>query len=84
MNFNDLKEFIFDTSIIGSILVDEVMHTAINTISLSDSLFEIQQKFDKTNSWSLPVVDNGKYMGLISKATMLDLYRKELKVQTEL
>ena len=82
--FNDLKEFIFDSTIVGTILVDEVMHTAINTISLSDSLLQIQQKFDKTNSWSLPVVENGKYMGLISKATMLDLYRKELKVQTDL
>jgi len=82
--FNDIKEFIFDKTIINSILIEEVMHTDVTTISISDSLNDIQKKFEQTNSWSLPVVENQKYKGLISKATMLDLYRKELKVQTEI
>ncbi|KAA3610359.1 MAG: chloride channel protein [Calditrichaeota bacterium] len=82
--FNDIKDFIFDNTLINSILVEEVMHTDLTTISTSDSLTDIQKKFEQTNSWSLPVVENQKYKGLISKATMLDLYRKELKVQTEI
>ena len=82
--FNDLKEFIFEGTLLNSILVEEVMHMDVPTISLDESLLEIQEKFDKTNSWSLPVLENQKYLGLISKATMLDLYRKELKVQTEI
>jgi chloride channel protein, CIC family len=82
--FNDLKEFIFEGTLLHSILVEEVMHVDVATINFTDNLMEIQNKFDRTNSWSLPVVENKKYMGLISKATMLDLYRKELKVQTEM
>ncbi|MCB0282707.1 MAG: chloride channel protein [Calditrichae bacterium] len=82
--FNDLKEFIFDSTLVNSILVEEVMHVDITTISLEDSLLEIQSKFERTNSWSLPVLEDDKYLGLISKATMLDLYRKELKVQTDI
>lgn len=82
--FSDLKEFIFESTLLNSIVVEEVMHVDVATISITDNLLEIQEKFDKTNSWSLPVVDNKKYLGLISKATMLDLYRKELKVQTEI
>ncbi len=82
--FNDIKDFIFDHTLINSILIEEVMHSDLTTISIRDSLNDIQKKFEQTNSWSLPVVENQKYMGLISKATMLDLYRKELKVQTEL
>ena len=82
--FNDIKEFIFDNTLINSILIEEVMHTDLTTISITDSLNDIQKKFEQTNSWSLPVVENGEYKGLISKATMLDLYRKELKVQTEI
>jgi CIC family chloride channel protein len=81
--FNDLKPFIFDSTMQNTILVEEVMHTNLTTLSLSDSLLEIQDKFNLTNTWSLPVVEDGKFKGLISKATMLDLYRKELKVQTE-
>jgi len=30
-----------------------------------------------------PVVENKKFLGLISKASMLDHYRKELEAQTE-
>ena len=43
----------------------------------------ILNKFGATSSWSLPVVENGEFLGLISKATILDHYRKELKAQTE-
>lgn len=82
--FNDIKDLIFDNTLTDTILLEEVMHTDLTTISISDSLNDIQKKFEQTNSWSLPVVENQKYMGLISKATMLDLYRKELKVQTEI
>jgi CIC family chloride channel protein len=81
--FNDLKEFIFDENLANTILVEEIMHSDLTTVSLSDSLFEIQKKFDTTDIWSLPVVEKGKFKGLISKATMFDLYRKELKVQTD-
>jgi CIC family chloride channel protein len=81
--FNDIKEFIFDSDLSNTILVEEIMHTDLETVSLSDSLPDIQRKFDRSNTWSLPVVEEGRFQGLISKATMLDLYRKELKVQTD-
>ena len=37
---------------------------------------------DRIRSFSLPVVDDGRFLGMISKATILDQYRKELMVQT--
>lgn len=66
---------------IETLFIEEVIHTDLTTVFLSDNLIDIQKKVDSTNVWSLPVVDDGKFQGLISKATMLDLYRKELKVQ---
>ena len=50
----------------------------------SDSLDSILNKFDETNAWSLPVVEDERFLGLISKASLLDHYRKELKAQTDL
>jgi len=81
--FNDIKDYIFDKNLANNILIEEVMRTDFLTISLSENLTDIQKKFDESESWSLPVVENNSFMGLISKATMLDLYRKELKAQTE-
>ena len=53
------------------------------TISLDDELPHIIKKFEETQSWSLPVVQGGKFLGLISKATLFDYYRKEMLVQEE-
>jgi len=81
--FNDIKNYLFESHLANSIIVEEVMQTKITTVSLSDSVGDILNTFDTTNAWSLPVVENKKFLGLISKATMLDHYRKELKAQTE-
>ncbi|MCK5521175.1 MAG: chloride channel protein, partial [Candidatus Marinimicrobia bacterium] len=81
--FNDLKNFIFSIELANSIFVEEIMDQELTTVSPSDTLMDIQGKFEQTRLWSLPVVKNGRFLGLISKATMLDLYRKELKVQTD-
>jgi CIC family chloride channel protein len=83
IHFNDIKELIFDPILQETVLVEELMQTDLVTVSLSDSLLEIQKKFDTTNTWSLPVIEDNKFKGLISKASMLDHYRKELMVQTD-
>lgn len=81
--FNDIKNYLFEPHLVSSIIVEEVMQTEITTVSLSHSVGDILNTFDTTNAWSLPVVENKKFLGLISKATILDHYRKELKAQTE-
>jgi chloride channel protein, CIC family len=81
--FNDIKNYLFDPGLLNSIIVEEVMVTDLTTVSLSDSVSDILTTFDATGSWSLPVIKDRKFLGLISKATMLDHYRKELKAQTE-
>jgi CIC family chloride channel protein len=83
LNFNDIKDYIFDPILKNTIIVEEIMQTNFTVLTLNENLIDIQKKFERSNSWSLPVVEDGKFLGLISKATMLDLYRKELKAQTE-
>jgi CIC family chloride channel protein len=81
--FNDIKNYLFDPNLANSIIVEEVMQTDLTTVSLTDSVGDILTTFETTRAWSLPVVESKKFLGLISKATMLDHYRKELKAQTE-
>ena len=81
--FNDIKSYLFNPGLLNSIIVEEVMQTDLTTVSLSDGVGDILNTFDATGSWSLPVVEDKKFLGLVSKATMLDHYRKELKAQTE-
>ena len=84
VNFCDIKAFLFRPELAGSIIVEEVMRSDVPRASYSDSMVEILKMFDITNAWSIPVIQNGKFMGLISKATLLDHYRKELKAQTDI
>jgi CIC family chloride channel protein len=83
VNLNDIKDYLFDPGLAGSIIVEEVMQTGMTIVNLQDSVADILNTFDTTDAWSLPVVENNKFLGLISKATILDHYRRELKAQTE-
>lgn len=83
VSLDDIKEYMFTPELLNSIIVEEVMRRDLIEVSLKDNMTEILAKFDITHSWSLPVVENGKFLGLISRATILDHYRKELKAQTD-
>jgi CIC family chloride channel protein len=47
-------------------------------IKLDENLHEVLKKFDDTNQWNLPVISEKKYMGFVSKSSVLTRYRSEL------
>jgi CIC family chloride channel protein len=83
INLNDIRAYLFDTHLYTSVLVGEIIDTEVPSVSPKDELVHIMELFEEKNTWSLPVVQKGKFLGLISKATILDLYRRELLVQGE-
>lgn len=84
VTFNDIKPYLFTQELLPTIIVEEVMKTDLLVVDRTDSVAEILKKFDQSESWSLPVVEGGRFVGLISKATLLDHYRQELLAQSEL
>ena len=81
IHLDDINPFLFDRTLHDSLVLEEVMNRNVATVSPDEDLQEILKRFDDTHSWSLPVVDRGKFLGLISKATLLDYYRRELIAQ---
>jgi chloride channel protein, CIC family len=81
IHLDDIRSFLFDTRLHDSVLVEELVNRNVVSVSPEDELPDILRTFDETHSWSLPVVQSGKFLGLISKATLLDHYRKELMAQ---
>jgi len=81
IHLDDIRPYLFDPGLYDSVLVEEIMNRNVDSVSPEDELQDILHKFDETRSWSLPVVQSGKFLGLISKATLLDHYRKELMAQ---
>ena len=84
VTFDDIKPYLFTQDLLPTIIVEEVMRTDLLLVDRKDRVVDILKKFDMSESWSLPVVEADRFVGLISKATLLDHYRKELLAQTDL
>ena len=39
----------------------------------------VMKTFDDTGAWNLPVVENGKYVGFVSKSKIFNSYRRVLR-----
>ena len=52
-------------------------------IEVGESMDKVMKLFDDTNAWNLPVVENGKYVGFVSKSKIFNSYRRVLKHYTD-
>ncbi|WP_299159978.1 chloride channel protein [uncultured Eudoraea sp.] len=76
---DDIREFMFDTTLYDKIRVESFMHNAPELIFYErDSMQEVMQKFQDSSAWNLPVIKDGKYFGFISKSKLLTAYRRKL------
>jgi len=82
IHLDDLRPYLFDPALYDAVFLDQVMDRSVLTMNLDDDVSEVLRQMDVYNLFSLPVVSNGRYVGMVSKATILDKYRKELMVQS--
>ncbi len=76
---DDIREFMFDTSMYDKIQVQSLMHRAPEYIFYeSDNMQQVMQKFQDSGAWNLPVIKDGKYLGFVSKSKLLTAYRRKL------
>jgi CIC family chloride channel protein len=58
--------------------VTEVMIEPPATVEPNERMSQVMEKFEETGAWNLPVTDNGRYIGFVSKAKIFNMYRKLL------
>ena len=76
---DDIRKIMFDAKFYDSLTINTLMQNAPDIISYeNDSMQDIMKKFESSGAWNLPVVNEGKYMGFISKSKMLTAYRRKL------
>ncbi|WP_276168446.1 chloride channel protein [Zobellia alginiliquefaciens] len=76
---DDIREFMFDTSLYETTKVETFMHNAPEHIFYGkDSMQKVMEKFQNSGAWNLPVIKEGKYVGFVSKSKLLTAYRREL------
>jgi CIC family chloride channel protein len=76
---DDIRPVMFNKELYSELDVQKVMATPTAIIDINDDVRQVVKKFDETNTWNLPVVDNHKFVGFISKSSVLNQYRQLLK-----
>lgn len=79
VQLDDIRNIMFRTDLYKKMHVSRFMTAAPAMIDINESMDKVMHTFDKTNAWNLPVVDNGKYVGFVSKSKIFNSYRQVLK-----
>lgn len=76
---DDIRNIMFRTDLYRKMHVSRFMTAAPAVIDVHEPMDKVMKTFDRTNAWNLPVVDNGKYVGFVSKSKIFNSYRQVLK-----
>lgn len=79
---DDLRPYLFDRGLYSIMTMGSVLHDDLPTIDPRESGLAVIQKFEASGAWSLPLIEEGKFVGMLSKSTLFDRYRRELIVHT--
>jgi len=80
LTLDDIRPYIFNKDIELAATINKIMKSPAAVVNLDDKPKEILQIFDNTNTWNLPVVNHqNKFIGFISKSSILTGYRELLK-----
>ncbi|SNS52494.1 chloride channel protein, CIC family [Ekhidna lutea] len=82
VTLDDIREMMFDDESRQNVIVKTIMQKPPARVSPQEKMQSVMNKFEVTQAWNLPVIDNGKYVGFISKSRIFNAYRKKLIRQT--
>lgn len=80
---DDVRDKMFDSSLYDKITVRDLMTIPPSYIDIREKGDVVLDTFTRTGAWNLPVLDNGQYVGFISKSRIFSAYREMLKQFSE-
>jgi CIC family chloride channel protein len=75
VSLDDVREIMFQQELYETTSVRDVMTIPPSYIDIRESIDTVMETFRKTGAWNLPVMDNGYYVGFISKSRIYSTYR---------
>jgi chloride channel protein, CIC family len=79
ITLDDIRGIMFDEDAREKVEIRNIMHSPPDKVNFKDSMQTVMRKFEKTGAWNLPVIENGKYKGFLSKSTIFNAYRNNLR-----
>ena len=83
VSLDDVREIMFRSDLYETTTVRDLMAIPPSYIDKKENLETVMDTFRKTGAWNLPVLDNGFYVGFISKSRIYATYRDLLSEISE-
>ena len=76
---DDIRNIMFKPELYDEKSVKSLMFMPGTSVAPDESMEEVAKKFQETRNYNLPVLENGKYIGFVSRANVFSEYRKLLR-----
>ena len=76
---NDIRHIIFEHDQYEQVFIRNLMYMPDTLVEQDATMEDVAQKFAETSHYNLPVLNNGKYVGFVSRANVFSAYRKLVK-----
>lgn len=76
--FDDIRKIMFDTNLYN-LPIEHFMVIPSYVISPDESMESVVNKFEESHKYNIPVINEGKYIGYISRANVFTAYQATLK-----
>ena len=74
---DNIRNIMFRQELYHHFKVERLMTSPPAKLYDTDSMEQVMEKFDETEAWNLPVVnEEGKYLGFVSKSKVFNAYRE--------
>ena len=83
VKMDDIREIIFNHELYDTILVKDLMYMPEHYISPHDTMLNVAGKFESSGRFNLAVLDDGKYLGFISRARVFSNYRNFVRTLSQ-
>jgi CIC family chloride channel protein len=80
----NFKEFMFKSELYDELRLGDLTFKSVVTLEIHENMDEAMIKLESSNLWNIPVTNNGKYIGFISRANILSYYRRMVKKSVSL
>jgi CIC family chloride channel protein len=79
VKMDDIRHIMFDHTVYDSMHVKDLMFMPGYTINIDEEMEQVASKFAESGRYNIAVLDNGKYVGFLSRARVFSSYREMLK-----
>jgi len=79
VKMDDIRDIMFSPEMYESTRVRDLMFMPRFTVSCTESMEEVAKKFQVSGRYNITVLDEGKYVGFVSRAKVFSAYREMLR-----